>query len=585
MLQGSSARAVLIPHQTIHSTKTYSGNTTKDNASAHYGDNISEHYRDRITNNFSGPSESASEQCLRDLQVTDPRVEKVRIEGEKDILLKQCYAWILADKNFQRWRTQDDARLLWIKGDPGMGKTMMMIGVIAELSHARSSQAMSSQEGAAPETGMLDDEPTSLLSYFFCQNTIPTLNNAVSVLRGLIYMLVVQKQCLLRHVEERYRVAGKQLFDGHNAIHSLQSILLDVLNDKSLPPTYLLVDALDECTSGLRALLQVITDASLTRRSRVKWLVTSRKSTEIGRYLQPDSRDINVNLELKASHVSQAVAAFVDYKVQRLVSIRHYDDELQAEVQQQLREKAEGTFLWVSLVCKELEDVPLWRTREVLQAVPPRLESLYKRMMSQIEASDIMTAQYCKGILEIMSLAFRPLQLEELAVAAGLPRAEFSNVQAVSDLVRRCGSFLPTHNGVVSFVHLSAKDYFTKGSGGQMFNDTTANKHRQVTERLLDAMDSMLHLDMCKLQKPGVRMREVLATGRIEKSSLPKIAYACEYWTEHLQAGMLCYNPVLTSNDWLYMFLWTYSFCKQGVVVVYGLMYECIVVCMYKCVI
>ena len=25
--------------------------------------------------------------------------------------------------------------------------------------------------------------------------------------------------------------------------------------------------------------------------------------------------------------------------------------------------------------------------------------------------------------------------------------------------------------------------------------------------------------------------------------------------------------------------------CKQGVVVVYGLMYECIVVCMYKCVI
>jgi hypothetical protein len=367
-----------------------------------------------------------SSQCLRDLCVTDPRKDRARIEGDKDTLLKDCYAWILDDDSFQQWRTQDASRLLWIKGDPGKGKTMMTMGVIDELSQPRPSHE------TILEAPVLSDNPTPLVSFFFCQSTIPALNNAVSVLRGLIYMLVKQRDSLLRYVQEEYEVAGKQLFNGHNAIYSLRSILSNILNDASLPPTYLIVDALDECTSGLSELLHIITDASLGRRSRVKWLVTSRNIPEIERQLQPDSRGIKVRLEVKASHVSRAVAAFVDYKVEWLATVQKYDRRLQAEVQQQLRDKAEGTFLWVSLVCKELTSVPLYRTREVLQALPPGLDPLYDRMMAHIVAQDARTAGYCRDILQSITLAFRPLQLKELAVAAGLPRNQFSVVPALS---------------------------------------------------------------------------------------------------------------------------------------------------------
>ena len=80
------------------------------------------------------PSESVSNRCLRDLRVTDPREDRERIEGDKDRLLRDCYAWVLEDASFQQWRSQDASRLLWIKGDPGKGKTMMTMGVIAELS-------------------------------------------------------------------------------------------------------------------------------------------------------------------------------------------------------------------------------------------------------------------------------------------------------------------------------------------------------------------------------------------------------------------------------------------------------------------
>jgi hypothetical protein len=249
---------------------------------------------------------------------------------------------------------------------------------------------------------------------------------------------------------------------------------------------------------------------------------------------------------VKASHVSRAVAAFVEYKVERLVTVQRYDASLQADVQQQLRSKAEGTFLWVSLVCKELEKVPFYRTRKVLEKLPPGLNPLYDRMMSQITAEDAETARYCKDILRTITLALRPLQLEELAATVGLPRDEFGDAQAVADLVSRCGSFLTVREAIISFVHLSAKDFFTLGNGRQVFDGTPAEEQGRMTDHLLDAMDSTLRRDMCNLQKPGARIEE--ATDRFSSSCLPQMAYACEYWVEHLQAGRHACSDVVADE-------------------------------------
>ncbi|RII04488.1 hypothetical protein CUC08_Gglean011875 [Alternaria sp. MG1] len=376
---------------------TYSGNQAYGESTNFYG-NVYGNIHCSETPREAG--EPSPQQCLRDLRVTDPREDRARIEGDKDRLLRDCYAWILDDASFQRWRTQDASRLLWIKGDPGKGKTMMAMGVIAELSR--------------PES----------LSY--------------------------------------------------------------------------------------------------------------------------------VAVPKKPSHVSRAVAAFVDHKVERLATVQKYDRRLQAEVQQQLRDKAEGTFLWVSLVCKELEKVPLYRTQEVLQELPPGLDPLYERMMAHIVTQDARTVGYCRGILRSITLAFRPLQLEELAATAGLPRDKFGDVQAVADLVSRCGSFLTVREAIISFVHLSAKDFFTIGNGRQVLNGTLAEEQGRMTNRLLDAMDSTLRRDMCSLQKPGVRIQE--ATGRVRSSCLPQVAYACEYWVEHVQAGRHACSDMLVDGGKVHSF-------------------------------
>jgi hypothetical protein len=62
--------------------------------------------------------------------LTDPHNEKIRIEWTKGGLLNDSFRWILDNSKFQRWREDKQSQLLWIKGDAGKGKMMLMIGII-----------------------------------------------------------------------------------------------------------------------------------------------------------------------------------------------------------------------------------------------------------------------------------------------------------------------------------------------------------------------------------------------------------------------------------------------------------------------
>ncbi|KAH7115497.1 NACHT domain-containing protein [Dactylonectria estremocensis] len=198
--------------------------------------------------------DDGDKQCMKDLRETDPRDDKTRIQDTKGGLLRDSYRWILDNDDFQRWRDDSQSQLLWIKGDPGKGKTMLLCGIIDEL----------------------QKEPDNRLSYFFCQATEARLSNATAVLRGLIYLLVDQQPLLISHVREKHDHAGKQLFEDGNAWEALSKILAAMLNDPSLGGAILIVDALDECKTNRHQLLDLI-----VKPSRVKWIVSSRNWPDI----------------------------------------------------------------------------------------------------------------------------------------------------------------------------------------------------------------------------------------------------------------------------------------------------------------
>ena len=128
--------------------------------------------------------------CLADLLLTDPRSEKIRIERTKGGLLSDSFRWILNNSEFQRWREDKQSQLLWIKGDAGKGKTMLMIGIIDEL-------LLQVAKSGKPSA-------TEALSYFLCQGTDSRLNTAMAILRGIIYLLVSEQPFLISHLRKKY---------------------------------------------------------------------------------------------------------------------------------------------------------------------------------------------------------------------------------------------------------------------------------------------------------------------------------------------------------------------------------------------
>lgn len=250
---------------------------------------------------------SLSEACLRDLRTTDPHDDKSRIQQAKGGLFTDSYRWILDNQDFKQWKDNQSGRLLWIKGDPGKGKTMLLCGMIDELA-----------------TLIAD---TGNLAFFFCQATDSRINTATAILRGLIYSLVQKRRFLLSYVGKYYNQAGKQLFEDTNAWHAVSRIFTNILRHTSMQSTILIIDALDECKSGLPSLLNLIVHES-SDLPYVKWIVSSRNWPEIEEQLETATQTAPLSLELNGSPISEAVSNFIRHKVSLLAAIKNMMAEL-----------------------------------------------------------------------------------------------------------------------------------------------------------------------------------------------------------------------------------------------------------------
>ncbi|APA15267.1 hypothetical protein sscle_14g100370 [Sclerotinia sclerotiorum 1980 UF-70] len=444
--------------------------------------------------------------CLIDLRTTDPRLDKRRIEETKGGLLDNVYNWIFDNSDFQQWLSNQDNRLLWIKGDPGKGKTMLLCGIINKLQRS--------------------DE--TALAYFFCQGTDARINSAIAVLRGLIYMLLDRQPALLSHLQKRYEKAGEQLFKDANTFIALSEILKDILHDKNLKPTILIIDALDECQKDLPQLLRLIV-SGLSIYSRVKWLISSRNWPEIEEQLQHAEQGTRLSLELNAESVSAAVRWYIREKVKYLARTKKYTKETKDTIERYFLEHANGTFLWVALVCQNLEKARLF-TNSKLQDYPSELDPLYNRMMKQIvDMEDIDAAQICLQILAIVVIAYRPLTLDEL-----MSLMEMNNEIPLEEIIQLCGSFLVSRNRSVFFVHQSAQDFLSKKVAKTIFPDGIGKVHNKVLLNSITVMSKTLKRDVYGLGYPGFPIDKVKQP---DPDVLVSIRYSCIYWINHLRDG------------------------------------------------
>nr|CAL30216.1 HET-D [Podospora anserina] len=454
---------------------------------------------------------SKHDRCLSSLHSTDPRLDKKRIEEAKGGLLTGAYRWVFANPDFCLWRERSESRLLWINGDPGKGKTMLLCGIINEL------------QGAIVADGHCRN-----LAYFFCQATDSRINNAIAVLRGLIYLLAHQQPRLISHVR-KYTDAGKSLSDA-NAWFALSDILVGMLGDPNVKPTCLVVDALDECVIDLPKLLDFIVCISS---DRIKWLLTSRNETIIEKKLKSNNARTRLSLELKenAMEVSHAVDVYIDDKLSGLEALQD-DALLKDQVRDILHNKANDTFLWVALVVQELsmDGVESWHVLQIVEEVPPGLDGMYKRMLDEIERNK-RDSEFCWRILSVVTVAYRPLYLDEIGGLSGLPEQIVRSTENIQKIVAKCGSFLTVRDNQIYLVHQSAKDYLSDQASPLLFPSGVAVTHHDISDRSLKLLSGKLQRDRYGLCIPGFSIDHVRVP---DPDPLATVRYSCVYWVDHL---------------------------------------------------
>ncbi|KAI0099735.1 hypothetical protein GGR51DRAFT_389819 [Nemania sp. FL0031] len=484
--------------------------------------------------------------ALQRLRITDPRDDKMRIENQKGQPLRDSYQWIFRHETFRKWRDSEGNQLLWIKGDPGKGKTMLLCGIIDELHGARIRHQN--------------------IAYFFCQATSHRLNRATSVLRGLIYSLLSQRYELLNAIRIEINQAAGEIsrdMDGarmhHYDWHALCRIFARLAQEigERRQTTYLIVDALDECLEDQHLLLRWIADLSFPR---IKLLVSSRNCPTIESGLRSAAHKMLLHLELNADSISHAVDHYIDYEVAELGRLKDLHSGQQEAIRQYLKSGSDNTFLWVALVCRGLshENTRPWEVLNRLHDFPPGLQELYGRMATQFLKSKHV--EICRQVLAVQVLAYRPLRLTELIALVESPERLAQLSKWLRNVVELCGSFLTVRDETIYFVHKSAKDYLIDNMASNIFPHGRFAGHNAMFIKSIETLSRHLRENICKLPSPGslADLAEVAYRNPSDPNPLEGMHYGCIYWADHLADAMRIGEQHLKDRGLVHMFLETH---------------------------
>ncbi|EHK48663.1 hypothetical protein TRIATDRAFT_53809 [Trichoderma atroviride IMI 206040] len=449
--------------------------------------------------------------CLKALRTTDPREHKERIEKSSGGLFLDSCSWILDNAEFKQWYSHPRSNLLWIKGNPGKGKTMLLCSIIDGMS---STAEPNNQDACTP-------------SYFFCQASDLRTNNATAVLRGLIYMIVDRQPILVSHARNRYDRAGDQILTDSNSWETLSKIFSAIVQDRRLIDSYIIIDALDQCTTDRDLLIGLIARLSAAT-SKIKWLVSSRNMSDIEEDFTMVHK-LEISLELNDRSISQAVGLYTWHKVGELAKAKGYSDELQNAVYRHICLNARSSFLWVALVCQDIANIPTQSCiLSRLAGFPTELNALYACMLYQV--CGLGVSKLCLQILAIVSVVYRPITTDELSSLVDMPDGALDE-ETLAQALEICSSFLTIHQRTIFFVHPSAKDFLIGKATNTVFAPGMEHIHYTIFSQSLQVLQKSLRRDIYGLNAPGFPIDQVKQP---DPDPLAAARYPCVYWARHL---------------------------------------------------
>ncbi|KDR66348.1 hypothetical protein GALMADRAFT_1157619 [Galerina marginata CBS 339.88] len=306
--------------------------------------------------------------------LSPPDSSKNRNEADEKRQVDTC-SWFLEGWRFREWEANPG--FLWVRGK-GSGKSVLCSSIINKLSEK--------------------NWPFGTAYFFFDgRDSQRDLQLYDKLIRSLIWQFSHQHGGIPTELADLYKRIG----DHHQpSLDQLQNVLLNILD--GFLDAYIVIDALDECTSTdiektLDWVNELVSD-TLRKAKNLHMIVTSRP--------EPDIKKVFEALNSHSIDIGKATANpdIVKYLKRRIeLKFKECDETIRREIESGLRKRADGSFRWVALQLAELEKC--LSEAEIMQQMkdlPKGLDDIYERMLKGIEWTSVRkTGQFLRKVNDI----------------------------------------------------------------------------------------------------------------------------------------------------------------------------------------
>ncbi len=343
---------------------------------------------------------------------------------------------------------------------------------------------------------------------FFCSYLEVLQTGEVTLLRSLLHQLLQlnpNAEALVKsRLQTRTSYGGFSYSFDRNL---LWDSLREVLAMDTMGRTFIAIDALEElgptvAVSIIGGMWKIIADLTIKQpRHHVRVFASSRHNPTYASTVP----SLSV-LRVPPLKVSDDIKIFLRDNVEKLAATNAAfnagtDQDMRREIVDTISKGANGMFLWTRIVWDDFHRGLLWNSTIVRQKlaqinrVPSSITAVYDKLMNQIDPSlqdEVLT------ILSILSVAARPLKLDELAIILAVSRAD-QRISFSTDLdhIRNLGTVIAENlpdittfhdDHTISFSHLSFGEYLNT-TWKQKFPETFTKAERLVAKACLQYLD------------------------------------------------------------------------------------------------
>ena len=361
------------------------------------------------------------------------------------------------NEEYCNWKNCTASRTLVYMGKLGSGKSVLLANIVDDLNLSIPSA-------------------NTTVAYFFCRHNIPESLQALAVVSSLARQLLSPIQDLSK-VDEWLNIAPSPL-DFDRIFNILQLALPQ--NHK----VYFVLDGLDECDRPQR---EILTQQLQTVQKIFPTLLCVSLRVDPDNALGLNLTQFTAPKSASIPDENPDIETFIGAELERSIEsgrlvIGH--PAIILEILEALLQRTQGMFLWVALqiqsLCTMKSDQEI---RDALTDLPKDLSETFSRILKR---SDLPGQSYQRRVLELVSIAHRPLTTKELREALSVVPGDtvWNPARLLNDVysvLAGCGCLLVIDEEelTVRLVHHSVKQFLCadfKDSTNLAFNSRTAHR-------------------------------------------------------------------------------------------------------------